>query len=1477
MGWRDEPPSFLDEIAERLGFGDGPRNRGFRQESAADALKRVTTPPPDWTPGPSSLDDDPGLSPTDFSGMAERFRDVPEPDPDVVARKHFAEKYPPPPPEPSTKRKAAGWFTDNPRDTTFAQDVERWMGSQDVPGEVVEPVEAHHDSSKRTLSEPNWSEKYANYPLSPSGAPAVVESVVRHATGFDLDETLGTNIRPKGVETAAGRAGKTLTELPAELASRHLPAEDDVAKWWDEDVNLGSVGNLWTGDSHAEEDYLSEGGRKIGTDTFGLVAAPWHLLRGLDDFWTGERPTSEKTQRFLDTLKDVPAHMIRSGVETVADPPHLWQEAPIELAANLAGGRALLGAGARAVANRLPAGRARDVLGRLSGDVDMPARSLALAQEERTALGEAARTKAALTEPEQAAFASALSTPHVPLPAGPVADAVAAVRRFSAARASGVTENAVQDTANRIRAYATAAHMLVAPDLLAPFDIAREAIRRAVRGHGKGEKRTMWQTPSERLLPDEMAVLREAAGTHRRAEWELNTALQSIPYRQRPRVRDAMHGQAEPFFFSDPALNYVEFDAAVNQWRPTAAGSALTDPAALDAMVAFLDTVNPHADLAGTIGSLTARGAAVNMFRSPQDLYATYLTELYPAMRSRKRTMEALGTEIDDWAVDDVGGAVGTGTKRTVAGRLTTAQGSALREATGRRRARGWLDDARAEFERTNGRPPTPDEARTLDASNPDRFERRELRGMSTDLAREVYEGVGEFAHDVVLYETFDGLARLPGAALTDAEFAAMPRGLRREGRYVKVSDERLIPGVDGSPPAYGALSGRWVREDLIFELANQRKAASEAAGFLGKMNRMWKTTHTAWSPSTVSRNMLTNLFMLAPMAGISPLNPLNLKYYTLALKDLLVPAHRKSPQFRQAWNDGALNGLLGRTELSTWNELEPFRGATGTAMDLVRRHFAVVEGLTTGAERVTYGVPRAGGRLAQRGSTASELGRQAAAGADQLLTIAKDVLDSPGRLYSAGDEWFRLAHYYKQTDPSTWGALARTDVHAWGGVPFRGGVAPIAGPVAGRASQDAFVNYADVNGWVQILRAPFWPAKRGRRGELLDHPVEGGEAALRTLGWGVVARPFVAYPSKAIPLVASWAERHPLRANVMLALHDRMTHRNMVDAGVEDPEAFESLVESMPFWNQLRYVPGVYLHPKMHKRGTAPTGEGDEDQVLMANVSYFQPQDVLMPQPQPFSSGFDDTLDYLKAQAGQGPVLGPLANVIRHVDDFTGEEIVTRGLPVSTQLKQAANYLWTNQLGPMAPGLDEFGIETGGVRLPAGSQREKLRSAASGIPDRRGRMREQFLVDLDVLGGTKFDTTTPSGGLASLARDFLERNGSVEKALLGNVPRRAMRVDEEGRGKWKLASAEAMLGHARAFRRSMRGLKTSPAWAEMDEALEAVERAAASTASDEAPLDEALFDALYTARQIVGRMNEARGEAVEEAWEDVDPWTEEE
>lgn len=168
--------------------------------------------------------------------------------------------------------------------------------------------------------------------------------------------------------------------------------------------------------------------------------------------------------------------------------------------------------------------------------------------------------------------------------------------------------------------------------------------------------------------------------------------------------------------------------------------------------------------------------------------------------------------------------------------------------------------------------------------------EQLEQAGLITDPVYAVAKHIATMEHDNATAEFFNWLAG-------QSEYFGEPNV---EG-YVELPET----------PRLGALSGRWVRQDVAEQVMELVTAPDDAARLYDGLLTLWKTGKTVYNLGTHVRNVIGNV-TFGHLAGNNPLHPGNAKYYAAATRTIL----RGGEQLEEMFAHGVLGGDFLTAEL---------------------------------------------------------------------------------------------------------------------------------------------------------------------------------------------------------------------------------------------------------------------------------------------------------------------------------------------------------------------------------------------------------------------------------------------------------------------------------------------------------------------------------------------------------------------------------
>lgn len=703
---------------------------------------------------------------------------------------------------------------------------------------------------------------------------------------------------------------------------------------------------------------------------------------------------------------------------------------------------------------------------------------------------------------------------------------------------------------------------------------------------------------------------------------------------------------------------------------------------------------------------------------------------------------------------------------------------------------------------------------------------RREAEfGLKTDLAEEALVGLMSFIDDVEMYDLYRKAAETPGLTRTPEQFAQMkaaavaehnarvaqqyrgnPRLIAENAidpvtmkgaddlpvlrEWVMVPDEARFPAqvraklatggkADEGLLKYGALGGRYVPADLYYDMVNRRAALEQMATSLNRVNSMWKAGKTVWSPATHARNVLSSALVFAPMAGMSLWNPRNLPHYAAALQDLA--AAKKSRLYQLAEQDGVFKGGFGPNELGRNYLSAKLKGAFENVTEPGKRFVEMLGDVATFTSKrgkeARSGAVRAEREMAQKlrdvtdneqwlrlrqsspGLASTAAGKAAVESGKASVSSAMDL---PGMIYAAEDDLFRYAYYRKNLDK-----IARER-----------GTSPELLDVGTRRqvaleAREAFIDYENVPGFAQVLRAPFAPI--GRDGK----PRRGAEA----IYW-IAGQPFISFSARAIPRVAKWTMADPVRSQLALQMSDRLTDMNLASSGITKDEA-EASKAAYPFVSPSSLKAVGEIIPELAR--------DEQGRINQANVGYLSPASgYTQIRANKYDTGTKQAAAFIAEMLGIGvnPLVAPVMEQAGVVPTFSGKPIVAEGATGAEEFAQRASHLIGSYAPPIMPSPSDVMAGRIGAgtqdpeRIRGGGQYEQIAAAVEGVPDYRGRERTVPGALGAIASGTKVLGVTLDDALEAEARMVEEQRREIARTAQAAtgiaVPRTSMNRQEE-------------------------------------------------------------------------------------------------
>lgn len=703
---------------------------------------------------------------------------------------------------------------------------------------------------------------------------------------------------------------------------------------------------------------------------------------------------------------------------------------------------------------------------------------------------------------------------------------------------------------------------------------------------------------------------------------------------------------------------------------------------------------------------------------------------------------------------------------------------------------------------------------------------RREAEfGLKTDLAEEALVGLMSFIDDVEMYDLYRKAAETPGLTRTAEQFQQMkaaavaehnarvaqqyrgnPRLIAENAidpvtmkgaddlpvlrEWVMVPDEARFPAqvraklatggkADEGLLKYGALGGKYVPADLYYDMVNRRAALEQMATSLNRVNSMWKAGKTVWSPATHARNVLSSAMVFAPMAGMSLWNPRNLPHYAAALQDLA--AAKKSRLYQLAEQDGVFKGGFGPNELGRNYLSAKLKGAFENVTEPGKRFVEMLGDVATftskRGQEARSGAVRAEREMAQKlrdvtdneqwlrlRQSSPELASTAAgkAAVESGKASVSSAMDLPGMIYAAEDDLFRYAYYRKNLDK-----IARER-----------GTSPELLDAGTRRqvaleAREAFIDYENVPGFAQVLRAPFAPI--GRDGK----PRRGAEA----IYW-IAGQPFISFSARAIPRVAKWTMADPIRSQLALQMSDRLTDMNLASSGITKDEA-EASKSAYPFVSPSSLKAVGEIIPELAR--------DEQGRINQANVGYLSPASgYTQIRANKYDTGTKQAAAFIAEMLGIGvnPLVAPVMEQAGVVPTFSGKPIVAEGATGAEEFAQRASHLIGSYAPPIMPSPSDVMAGRIGAgtqdpeRIRGGGQYEQIAAAVEGVPDYRGRERTVPGALGAIASGTKVLGVTLDDALEAEARMVEEQRREIARTAQAAtgiaVPRTSMNRQEE-------------------------------------------------------------------------------------------------
>lgn len=363
---------------------------------------------------------------------------------------------------------------------------------------------------------------------------------------------------------------------------------------------------------------------------------------------------------------------------------------------------------------------------------------------------------------------------------------------------------------------------------------------------------------------------------------------------------------------------------------------------------------------------------------------------------------------------------------------------------------------------------------------------------------------------------------------------------------YVPAPETKMRKtGVEGGVPDYFYLNGiletdqfgnkKWrprtgdeklfIQGDIMLELANIRQFKEQMTGKVGTTYNRLKEAFTVGSPQTHKRNAIGAWVYQAQLAGISPFNPKNLKYWAKALVDMARSGLKnKSEQFKRVYGRGALDGTR-ISELRVQSMLlEPFQGALGSVQAFNRKW-----------HDFAHRYPETFDRAVKMGMSAP-------------LMAGKAAVDTFRSVYSATDNWMRLAKAYKIDDMLQ--KAGKTDAKT-----YRNAMADV---------RYLTIDYNNIPGYAEVMRAPVLPhLLKSSRSQTVGGSLTQAKPSF-VISTAFVNKPYIVYPIQAMHLDARMRGNHPVRVAMYQHFLDYLNRKNQLEAGISS-EVSDAVMMGLP------------------------------------------------------------------------------------------------------------------------------------------------------------------------------------------------------------------------------------------------------------------------------------------------------------------------
>jgi hypothetical protein len=666
-------------------------------------------------------------------------------------------------------------------------------------------------------------------------------------------------------------------------------------------------------------------------------------------------------------------------------------------------------------------------------------------------------------------------------------------------------------------------------------------------------------------------------------------------------------------------------------------------------------------------------------------------------------------------------------------------------------------------------------ESSQLNADRIPMSQRAELYGMETDLGRRV-DAVGRLIHDIHRREVENFIASK--YALTPEQFKAK-RSLEAAQQEMRgAGDVRAVPKVDkaykfvAEDAPWVPLAGKWIPEDIYYELANMENLSREAQQIVNRAMSKWKEWRTVGNPTTSNRNGIVSGLIFAPAAGVAPYMPKNFPLYLEVFRDLFRSFNERDPLHIEMVERGKLDGSMMKVELmkdvgEEWmgafqrGGVEPAKSFLKLAYEGPRAIWKVAtnpkkaldERAAMKAWRKEYENPKLTPeqrlevykRKPKPGVLAS-----AERSADAAYEAGRTLLNAPGTIardyYRFGDQIVKEVAYRK-----------------W----RREGMSPEA---ASKKLDEHFPNYNTVPGIVHILKAPH--SIVGPKGEPLK--------SLQLVNF-VFSQPFAAYTATSFPIFMKWARENPAQGAALMALHRAINNANLAANGLDEEKA-KAIEKAMPAYRRTgeKLAARYTSNPRWAK-----TREGDWATV---QTQFLHPLSETAITTDDTVSDTENAINIAKSLTGYGehPFVSPMFALLGiDTTSPTAPPIYQPG--DENVAERVTSHLMKKLAPPLTPSLTSimegdlgYGPARGDPtkRIGGGTTTEGYALSQGAVPNRLGRYvsKDAFLSSQL---GVKTGYTSEAESARQMSEQLKDRMVRTERDIVAGMSRQGLRINE--------------------------------------------------------------------------------------------------